>query len=332
MSSRPVIVTPENRMEWRRKGVGGSDAPIIMGASPWCDAKKLLLLKTGQILPDPPTFVMKRGIWEEPRSRWEYERITGTPMPKRFLEHSDFSFVRGSYDGLNDYVQRSYETKFAGKADHLTALNGEIPKKYIWQCVHLAFLCGYEELDYHSRNPRFEPPFQNKILRYRRNRILEKTLLTQENLFWKEVLKTLEKLRKEKPMENGKYTVQELIELMKAAKEIGYRNVSVPGFGASMDPMLDPGGDQVAVQTGPAMPAEQTGPHLHAVPEYPAAAPAPQPWGFPMRQSMGRYPTEPYGQNRCQSCGSPYLRRWQRWCDNCYGGNPRTRRSWYRQR
>ncbi|MCJ7483244.1 MAG: YqaJ viral recombinase family protein, partial [Thermodesulfovibrionales bacterium] len=38
----------EEWLSWRRNGIGASDAPVVMGLSPWQKAGELLLLKTGQ--------------------------------------------------------------------------------------------------------------------------------------------------------------------------------------------------------------------------------------------------------------------------------------------
>lgn len=51
-----VIPTLEmERTEWleqRRKGIGGSDAPVIMGVNPWRSPMDLWLEKTGEYIED----------------------------------------------------------------------------------------------------------------------------------------------------------------------------------------------------------------------------------------------------------------------------------------
>ena len=43
-------------LSWRREGIGASDAPVIMGHSPWQKESELLLLKTGRKTEAPPTW------------------------------------------------------------------------------------------------------------------------------------------------------------------------------------------------------------------------------------------------------------------------------------
>jgi hypothetical protein len=56
----------EEWLSWRRGGIGASDAPVVMGLSPWQKEGELLLLKTGQRLERPANDAMQRGKRLEP--------------------------------------------------------------------------------------------------------------------------------------------------------------------------------------------------------------------------------------------------------------------------
>lgn len=175
-------------IEWRSYGLGGSDAPIIKRASPFATPLELFLRRTKRIPPQPVTYPMLRGIRLEPEARREYEKLTGIPMPARCLESEHWPVARGSFDGLNDEARIPLEIKCPGKADHLSALNGDIPAKYIWQLVHLLHVCRYDRIHYFSYNPSFPGP-KSALIVFRRHHDLERMLIEEEKRFWKFIVK-----------------------------------------------------------------------------------------------------------------------------------------------
>ena len=62
-------------LDWRRGGVGASDAPAIMGVSPWMDVEALWLEKTGRATGRPSSFAMRRGQLLEPEARARPEAV-----------------------------------------------------------------------------------------------------------------------------------------------------------------------------------------------------------------------------------------------------------------
>ena len=147
--------TPE-WLEWRSKGLGASDAPIILGVSPWTTRHQLFLQKVG--LSSKPkanifqTVAMERGHDLEPKVREMYERLTGYKFPAMSFTHERLSYLRCSLDGHNIELNRSIEIKCPGKVDHAKALDGRIPDKYYPQVqmqmiVSGAGLCDYVSWD-----------------------------------------------------------------------------------------------------------------------------------------------------------------------------------------
>lgn len=171
-------------LAWRNHGIGSSDAPVVMNASPWSTPFELWARKTGRLRPQPTNWAMQRGLDLEPRAREEYERLTGIPMPATRLEHPDHRFIRATFDGLNLDAKRVLEIKCPGNADHVTAIQGKIPDKYLWQCVHLIFVAQMKTLDYFSFDG-----FSGVLVTMKRDVALENRLFKEESIFWKHVVK-----------------------------------------------------------------------------------------------------------------------------------------------
>ncbi len=169
-------------LHWRRQGITSTDASIIMRAVPpsWGTVHGLWMEKTGR--PVPPrerTQRMKRGSDLEPRARALYEKMTGLKMPAVYIEHAQNPIIRSSFDGINDDARRVLEIKCPGAVDHATAVNGRIPDKYIWQCVHHLMTVEYEDLDYFSFDGE-----KGVIVPFKRDLKLEQQLFEAEKEFW----------------------------------------------------------------------------------------------------------------------------------------------------
>jgi putative phage-type endonuclease len=173
----------ESFLEWRRNGIGSSDAPAVMGYSPWVTTYQLWELKTGRREPDPMNWAMKKGIELEPYARQAYEMKSGIQMPSDRMKHREHDFLRANFDGINKLARLVLEIKCPGQIDHARAAEGKIPDKYLWQCVHLLMVSRMPVLHYWSFDG------ENGILvKFKRNRELEEKLLTAEKKFWNHVL------------------------------------------------------------------------------------------------------------------------------------------------
>lgn len=245
-SRKPVgsVSSISDWLAWRMKGIGGSDAPAVMGASPWCDPQKLWELKTGRRAPDPQTFPMRRGRNLEPVARELYEQMSGIEMPADTATHSQYDFLRASLDGINKNSGIVLEIKCPGKKDHAVALQGNIPEKYIWQLVHILMVTDLDTIDYFSYHP--DAPKKGVIISFDRDRHLERMLLPKEMQFWENVVKDVSpSTKKEVPMDkpndqrkpaNGvAFTQREVVEILQEAKRLGVTGLILPGFEATFD-------------------------------------------------------------------------------------------------
>lgn len=136
--------------EWRSKGLGASDAPVVMNVSPWSTPFKLWQEKTGKIEKDAGNWATRKGNEMEPRARAFLELQTGLDFPAVLSEHSVFSWMRASLDGWNAENKIILEIKCPGAADHGIASEGRVPDKYYPQIQHQLFVTGGEKVLYFS--------------------------------------------------------------------------------------------------------------------------------------------------------------------------------------
>jgi putative phage-type endonuclease len=140
--------------EWRSKGLGASDAPIVVGASPWTTRYELFLQKT-RLAPKPlinqfQVAAMNRGHELEPKAREMYERISGYKFPATAIEHERMSYLRCSLDGFNSELNKLIEIKCPGKVDHAKAMQGIVPDKYYPQLQMQMLISEADKCDYIS--------------------------------------------------------------------------------------------------------------------------------------------------------------------------------------
>jgi putative phage-type endonuclease len=170
----------DNWKEWRGKGLGSSDAPVIMGVSPWRTRFQLWEEKTGRGAKDQTNWATQRGNDLEPRARAAYELMSDVDMPATLVEHPVYPYLRASLDGFNAAIKKGLEIKCPGKEDHAKALAGLVPEKYTWQLVHQIAVARAEEMDYFSYDGN-----SGVIVPFKRDQAKEDQLLEEEHKFWR---------------------------------------------------------------------------------------------------------------------------------------------------
>lgn len=95
-----------DRAAWlaaRREGIGGSDAPVIVGLSPWQSPAGLYAERLGLVRPQEQTEAMELGLLLEPVIRTLYEQRTGRqvlgPRPWLIRRSTEHPFMAYSPDG-----------------------------------------------------------------------------------------------------------------------------------------------------------------------------------------------------------------------------------------
>ncbi len=168
-------------LEWRKSGIGSSDAPVIMGVSPYKTPYQLWEEKTGRANHDQSNWATRRGTEMEPKARAHYELLTGKNMPATLAQHKDYPCLRASLDGFDG--ETVLEIKCPGKEDHMLAISGRVPEKYWPQLQHQLMVTGAKEVHYCSFDGdktylvKVQPDFE----------YIEK-LLEQEIAFWQYIV------------------------------------------------------------------------------------------------------------------------------------------------
>ena len=144
---------------WRCQGIGGSDAPVVLGLAPWEDATPhaLWLRKTGKAPDVEDTFAMRRGRRLEPIARQLYEQLTGHLVSPLCGEHEERAWMLASLDGITLLGDLIVEIKAPDWETHELALAGQVPDYYFPQVQHQLAVSGAELAHYVSltENKRF---------------------------------------------------------------------------------------------------------------------------------------------------------------------------------
>ena len=152
-----VIDLQQNTPEWheyRKSHIGASDAPIIMGISPWMTANDLWKEKMGFIDPKPMTSMMLRGQQLEPEVRKmviEEKKINFVPIT---IESRAYHFLSASLDGMSDDRKIILEIKCPNKLTHEETCRGDVSRHYYTQVQHQLFVSGADECLFVSYRPK----------------------------------------------------------------------------------------------------------------------------------------------------------------------------------
>ena len=153
-----IIDLAQNSPEWlefRRDKIGASDAPVIMGVSPFKTPYQLYLDKV-ENMHQPQNSAMKRGHDLEAEARQAFEAMYETLYMDKitvvpYVVQSDiYEWMIASLDGLDMGKGVMVEIKCPGQKDHDLAMSGKIPEHYIPQLQHQLFVTGLNKMFYFS--------------------------------------------------------------------------------------------------------------------------------------------------------------------------------------
>ncbi len=133
----PNQFTHEEWLEWRRNGIGGSDAASAIGEpTAFSTPHELWKQKVyGEVTPE--NFAMRRGSEREPEIRNWVEKTLGDAFFPMLAESEEHPWIRASLDGINLQQTIAIEIKNINQKDHLASKKDEVPMKYFIQCQHI---------------------------------------------------------------------------------------------------------------------------------------------------------------------------------------------------
>jgi len=143
----------EQNIENRKKGIGASEAAIVLGLNSYVSPYQLWLVKTGKAksedLSDVP-IVHWGNVLEEPIAE-EYERVSGNKIRRltSTLFHKKYPHMLCHLDRKIEGERKHLECKFAMMARDEWGESGSdfVPLKYIVQVQHQLAVTGYDEAD-----------------------------------------------------------------------------------------------------------------------------------------------------------------------------------------
>jgi putative phage-type endonuclease len=183
-------------LEWRMEGVCASDAPVIMGVSPWKTYQQLLMEKVTGIDNILENDNMKYGKETEEEARLCFEAMTGhIVFPDIKIVHPEFSWIRATLDGLDMDRKIMVEIKNANKKDHFDAFNKMIPDKYFPQCQHQMLTAELDTMSYFSYRKKLAKKGMGIIVEVQRNDRYIEIMLEKHKIFWDQVLELRHKLK-----------------------------------------------------------------------------------------------------------------------------------------
>jgi len=147
-----ILASTENMpyrewLEWRKKGIGGSDASVVCGVSKWKSPVELWMEKTGQL---PDSEAGEAAYWGtvlENVVRAEFTKRTGIEVNpvKQLLQSAVHPFMLANLDGECRhpiYGPCVFEAKTAG-AYRVDEWDGRIPDEYMLQVQHYIAVTGH---------------------------------------------------------------------------------------------------------------------------------------------------------------------------------------------
>jgi putative phage-type endonuclease len=176
---------------WRKQGIGASEAPMVLGISPYKSIHKLWQEKTGAIEEkDGYNYVFEKGKEIEAKARAYFELMNDKDCPPMCMDIDEFPMLRCSLDGYNEKENFALEIKYVGK----DAMSDEIPAHHIAQLQHQMMVCGATDITYIRSNDGVT--FKTDVIK--RDEAYIKDLKEKELAFWKMVEDKIEPPKPEK--------------------------------------------------------------------------------------------------------------------------------------
>ena len=137
----------EDWLEYRRLGIGGSDASVVCGINRYKSPVELWLDKTSQLPPQEAGEAAYWGTQLEPFVRSEFTKRTGIEVRqvKELLQSEEYPFMLANLDGIcevPDVGTCIFEAKTAS-AYKAGEWEDTIPDEYMLQVQHYMAVTGY---------------------------------------------------------------------------------------------------------------------------------------------------------------------------------------------
>ena len=176
-----IVDLEQGSLEWlefRRSRIGGSDAPTIMGLSPWPNSSPLQLYEEKMHgKKKDENFAMRRGKDLEPVARDLFCSVENIKVTPKVFVSTLRPWQMASLDGISEDGLIAYEAKCGGKELLRMAYKREIPPYYYAQIQHNFCVVNPEVYHYQVYCEEEAASF----IVERDNEFIEKMLIAEEN-------------------------------------------------------------------------------------------------------------------------------------------------------
>lgn len=179
---------------WRKSGIGGSDAPVLVHGEHFRRTIKTLWKEKLNLQSKAKSnSAMARGNSLEPIARRKYESLVGHKVETICCVHDDHDWLKASLDGWIPSQRVVVEIKAPKREHHEEALYSDRPPaEYQPQLDHLLLVTGGRFAHYVSYSNYFEPSEELAIVKWPRDEKRLAQLLEIETLFWNYVTTNVE--------------------------------------------------------------------------------------------------------------------------------------------
>ena len=195
MKVMDVAQRSEAWLQWRRQGLGASEAAIIMNRSPYLSPWRLWAEKTGLVLAAQleANPLVRAGIEDEAKAIRHVEESQGTLLLPICAEAEAYPLLRASFDGLTE-ANEPVEIKCPHETTYLDVLlnqeQAEAYQLYWCQVQHQLLVSeasrGYLYFYHAGQTVKFE---------IQRDEVFIKALITTAQAFWLAVTTRTEPLK-----------------------------------------------------------------------------------------------------------------------------------------
>jgi putative phage-type endonuclease len=173
-------------LEWRKSGIGASEASVIMGSLPF-DFEDILFLWKKKVGIPVPEFQMndaiQKGIDTEDEALEAFTKATGIKMEPKCFTHPEHPFLRASMDGIDKKLKQGVEIKCPSATKFYKAKKGIVLDYYYTQLQQQMACTGLKEIYYWV----YRQKEGGALIKVPRNDEYIAELIRRAGIFWKMV-------------------------------------------------------------------------------------------------------------------------------------------------
>jgi len=141
---------------WRKKVIGASDAPTIMGENRFTSIETLMNEKLGLQREFAGNAATREGKRLEEVARKVLQKELGFKILPTIIQDGGAPFIAASLDGINKEHSQVFEIKCGAKSYDLAYKKNKIPLYYIGQLQHILMITQLDRIMYVAFRPNSE--------------------------------------------------------------------------------------------------------------------------------------------------------------------------------